>query len=83
MNKETELYLIKRVETLSALYANAEREIERLRHDVYEATQNKKIQAFDVISRFLLIIDNKLTLSVPAIEINGAMKEMFEELLNG
>ena len=98
MNKETEMYLIKRIEELSAHYALAEKNNDDLINKLWELQAKptselelKKASAFDILARFLTIIDTNtvcepkhlLTLNVPQIELSESVAELFEELLNG
>ena len=93
MNKETELYLIRRIEALISENADlrqAKRELER----PITVAENfdiirQKAQAFDVLKKFIRLkvnpvaMETKLIFEIPEIEINEALEELFEELLNG
>ena len=90
MNKETELYLIKRIEELAKEQVLAEKENCELRQQLQKPMSEKtyqKANAYDVLSRFIIIQPNpvnetyKLVFNIPEVEINRELAEMFIDLL--
>ncbi len=94
MNKETEMYIVKRFEEMARDIATARFERQKLIEDInlhYKPSlkTKEKADAFDVISKFIVIQcnpikqKNTLTFTTPEIDINQEMFEMFWGLLNG
>ena len=91
MNKETEMYLIKKIEELTKDLAFSYADNEKLVNEIALLKSNekatKKALAFDVLSKFVIVQPNpvnntyKLIFNIPEIDINQELAEMFIDLL--